>query len=55
MKHLKINGIKNKTNDISLSSLSEADRDYVANFMQNHKEEFIKKHFEIFCNLEFFK
>lgn len=53
MKHLEINGIKNKTNAVSFASLSEADRDYVANFIQNHKEEFINKHFELFCNSEF--
>lgn len=53
MKHLEINGIKNKTNDISFMYLSKADRDYIANFMYDHKEEFRKKHFEIFCNSEF--
>lgn len=53
MKQLEINGIKNKTNDISFMSLSKADRDYIANFMYDHKEEFKKKHFKIFCNSEF--
>lgn len=52
MKQLTINGIKNKNDDWNML-LTDEEKQYIAEFMEKHKEEFHKKHFDIFCDFNF--
>lgn len=53
MEHLKINSIKNKQDNSQDLFLRKGDRDYISNFIKENKEEFKKKHFEIFIDYAF--
>lgn len=55
MKHLKINSIKNKQDNNQDLFSRKGDMDYIANFMSENKEEFKKKHFEIFTDYDLLK
>ena len=52
MKQLTINGIKNKSNDWNML-LTDAEKQYIAEFMEKHKEEFLTSHFDIFLDFDF--
>ena len=52
MEQLTINGIKNKSNDWNMF-LTDAKKRYIAEFMEKHKEEFLKNHFDVFLDLDF--
>jgi hypothetical protein len=54
MKHLEINGIKNKSDDWEARLIDE-NKQYIAEFMKKHKGEFLKNHFEIFLDLDFLR
>lgn len=53
MEHLKINSIKNNQDNSQDLFLRKVDRDYISNFIKENKEEFKKKHFEIFLDYAF--
>lgn len=52
MEQLTINGIKNKSNDWNMF-LTDGEKRYIAEFMEKHKEEFLKNHFDVFLDLDF--
>lgn len=53
MEHLKINSIKNKQDNSH--DIIKYNREYITNFISEHKEDFIKKHFEIFVDDDFLR
>lgn len=53
MEHLKISGIKNKSNDYIRSFLTEKRRDCIAEFMAEHEEELKNSNFNVFVDEEF--
>lgn len=52
MRHLTINGIKNKSDDWDLL-LTDREKQYIAEFIEKHKEEFLESHFDIFFDFDF--
>lgn len=55
MEHLKINSIKNKQDNSQDLFSRKGNKDYIANFISENKEEFKKKHFEIFTDYDLLK
>lgn len=54
MKQLTISGVKNKSDDWNVL-LTDREKQYIAKFIEKHKEEFLTSHFDIFLDPGFLR